>query len=62
MARALIIGYCYGIRSGQRLCEEVSMSLAYRWSCRLGPKDKLPNQSSFSKNRHGRCRDHDAFR
>lgn len=62
MARILIIGYCYGIRSERRLCEEVSMNLAYRWFCRLGLKDKVPDHSSFSKNRHGRFRDHNAFR
>ena len=62
MARMLIIGYCNGIRSERRLCEEVSMNLAYRWFCRLGLKDKVPDHSSFSKNRHGRFRDHDAFR
>lgn len=62
MARMLIIGYCYGIRSERRLCEEVGMNLAYRWFCRLGLKDKVPDHSSFSKNRHGRFRDHDAFR
>lgn len=62
MARMLIIGYCYGIRSERRLCEEVGMNLAYRWFCRLGLRDKVPDHSSFSKNRHGRFRDHDAFR
>lgn len=31
MARMLIVGYCYGIRSERRLCEEVGMNLAYRW-------------------------------
>jgi transposase len=62
IARMLIIGYCYGIRSERRLCEEVSVNLAYRWFCRLGLKDKVPDHSSFSKNRHGRFRDHDAFR
>ena len=29
--RMLIIGYCYGIRSERRLCEEVELHLAYRW-------------------------------
>lgn len=62
MARMLIIGYCYGIRSERRLCEEVSMNLAYRWFFRLGLKDKVPDHSSFSKNRHGRFRDRDAVR
>lgn len=62
MIRMLIIGYCYGIRSERRLCEEVGTNLAYRWFCRLGLKDKVPDHSSFSKNRHGRFRDSDAFR
>ena len=31
MIRMLIVGYCYGIRSERRLCEEVEMHLAYRW-------------------------------
>jgi transposase len=62
MIRMLIIGYCYGIRSERRLCEEVSVNLSYRWFCRLGMKDKVPDHSSFSKNRHGRFRDNDTFR
>ena len=36
MIRMLIIGYCFGIRSERRLCEEVHLNLAYRWFCRLG--------------------------
>ena len=32
----LIVGYCFGIRSERRLCEEVHLNLAYRWFCRLG--------------------------
>ena len=35
MIRMLIIGYCLGIRSERRLCEEVKLNLAYRWFCRL---------------------------
>jgi transposase len=31
MIRMLIIGYCFGIRSERRLCEEVHLNLAYRW-------------------------------
>ncbi|MFC7516703.1 transposase [Herbaspirillum sp. GCM10030257] len=60
--RMLIIGYCYGIRSERRLCEEVHLNLAYRWFCRLGIHDRVPDHSTFSKNRHGRFRDSDAFR
>jgi hypothetical protein len=36
MMRMLIVGYCMGIRSERRLCEEVHLNLAYRWFCRLG--------------------------
>src|SRR6202451_4230539 len=36
MIRMLIVGYCLGIRSERRLCEEVHLNLAYRWFCRLG--------------------------
>lgn len=32
--RMLIAGYCMGIRSERRLCEEVHLNLAYRWFCR----------------------------
>lgn len=60
--RMLIIGYCYGIRSERRLCEEVHLNLAYRWFCHLGIHDRVPDHSTFSKNRHGRFRDSDAFR
>jgi transposase len=58
----LIIGYCYGIRSERRLCEEVHLNLAYRWFCHLGVHDRVPDHSTFSKTRHGRFRDSDAFR
>ena len=60
--RMLIIGYCFGIRSERRLCEEVRVNLAYRWFCRLGLNDEVPDHSTFSKNRHGRYRESDAFR
>jgi hypothetical protein len=58
----LIIGYCFGIRSERRLCEEVHLNLAYRWFCRLGLDDAVPEHSTFSKNRHGRFRASGAFR
>jgi IS5 family transposase len=62
MIRMLIIGYSFGIRSERRLCEEVHLNLAYRWFCRLGLEDKVPDHSTFSKNRHGRFRDSGLFR
>ena len=62
MIRMLIIGYCHGIRSERRLCEEVALNLAYRWFCRLDLNDAVPDHSSFSKNRHGRFRESDLLR
>ena len=62
MVRMLLVGYCFGIRSERRLCEEVHLNLAYRWFCRLGLEDEVPDHSSFSKNRHGRFRESDLFR
>src|SRR5438067_5588414 len=62
MIRMLIVGYCLGIRSERRLCEEVHLNLAYRWFCRLGLDGAVPDHSTFSKNRHGRFRDSDLLR
>ena len=62
MVRMLIVGYCCGIRSERRLCEEVHLNLAYRWFCKLGIEDSIPNHSTFSKARHGRFRESDLFR
>src|SRR5690348_5888090 len=62
MIRMLLVGYCFGIRSERRLCEEVHLNLAYRWFCRLGLDGSVPDHSSFSKNRHGRFRDSDLLR
>ncbi|TCM12861.1 transposase-like protein DUF772 [Novosphingobium sp. PhB165] len=62
MLRMLIVGYCFGIRSERRLCEEVHLNLAYRWFCRLGLEGDVPDHSTFSKNRHGLFRESDLFR
>lgn len=62
MIRMLIAGYCFGIRSERRLCEEVHLNLAYRWFCRLGLDGDVPDHSTFSKNRHGRFRQSDLLR
>lgn len=62
MIRMLIVGYCCGIRSERRLCEEVHLNLAYRWFCRLGLEGQVPDHSTFSKNRHGRFSESDVFR
>lgn len=62
MIRMLVIGYCLGIRSERRPCEEVDLSLAYRWFCRPALEDRVLDPSTFSKNRHGRFRQSDALR
>ncbi len=62
MMRMLIVGYCMGLRSERRLCEEVHLNLAYRWFCRLGLDGKVPDHSTFSRNRHGRFRQSDILR
>ena len=62
MIRMLLLGYCQGIRSERRLCEEVHLNLAYRWFCKLDLSDPVPDHSTFSKNRYGRFRDSGIFR
>jgi transposase len=62
MIRMLVVGYCFGIRSERRLCEEVHLNLAYRWFCQLGLDGAVPDHSTFSKNRHGRFRESDLLR
>src|SRR5271170_892590 len=62
LIRMLIVGYCFGIRSERRLCQEVHLNLAYRWFCRLGLDGVVPDHSTFSKTRHGRFRDADLLR
>src|SRR5215472_6199577 len=62
MIGMLIVGYCFGIRSERRLCDEVHHNLAYRWFCRLGLDGGVPDHSTFSKNRHGPFSESDLLR
>ena len=57
MVKMLIVGYLFGITSERRLCEEVGMHVGYRWFVGLNMEDKVPDHSTFSKNRHGRFRE-----
>jgi len=61
LIRMLLVGYCFGIRSERRLCEEVRL-IVYRWFCRLDLIDSIPDHSTFSKNRHDRFRKSDLLR
>jgi len=62
MIRMLLVGYVFAIRSERRLCAEVQVNLAYRWFCKLGIEDKIPDHSVFCRARHERFRDSDALR
>ncbi len=62
MIRMLLVGYCFGIRSERRLCDEVHLNVGYRWFCRLSLDAAVPDHSTFSKARHGRFRDADLLR
>src|SRR3954453_1979010 len=62
MMRMLIVGYCMGIRSERRLWGEIHLNLAYRWFCDLGLDGRVPDHSTFSRNRHGRFRQSDILR
>jgi len=61
LLRMLLIGYLYGITSERRLCEEVKMHIGYRWFVGLSLEDKVPDHSTFSKNRHERFSEGDIF-
>jgi IS5 family transposase len=58
----LIVGYVFAIRSERRICAEVRVNLAYRWFCKLGIEDKIPDHSVFCRARHERFRESDALR
>jgi transposase len=62
MIRMLIVGYVFAIRSERRLCSEVQVNLAYRWFCKLGIEDHIPDHSVFCRARHERFRESDALR
>jgi IS5 family transposase len=40
----------------------VQLNLAYRWFCKLDLEDRIPDHSTFSKNRHGRFRESETLR
>jgi len=62
MIGMLIVGYVFAIRSERRICAEVRVNLAYRWFCKLGIEDKIPDHSVFCRARHERFRESDALR
>jgi transposase len=62
MIRMLIVGYVFAIRLERRICAEVQVNLAYRWFCKLGIEDSIPDHSVFCRARHERFRESDALR
>jgi transposase len=62
MIRMLVVGYVFAIRSERVICREVQVNLVYRWFCRLGIEDAVPDHSAFSRARNERFRDGDIIR
>ena len=62
MIRMLVVGYVFAIRSERLICREVQVNLAYRWFCKLGIEDAVPDHSAFSRARNERFREGDVFR
>ena len=62
MIRMLIVGYVFALRSERRLCAEVQVNLAYRWFCKLGIEDNIPDHSVFCRARRERFRTSGALR
>jgi hypothetical protein len=63
MIRMLVVGYVFAIRSERRICREVvQVNLAYRWLCKLGIEDAIPDHSAFSRARNERFREGEVFR
>src|SRR5579863_8287392 len=62
MIRMLVVGYVFAIRSERLLCREVQVNLAYRWFCRLGIEDAIPDHSEFWRARNERFREGEVFR
>jgi transposase len=54
MVKMLLVGYLNGITHERRLCREVAMHVGYRWFVGLNMEDRVPDHSTFSKNRRGR--------
>jgi transposase len=62
MIRMLVVGYVFAIRSERLICREVQVNLAYRWFCKLGLEDAVPDHSALSRARNERFRQGDVFR
>ncbi len=61
MIRMLVVGYVFAIRSERLICRGVQVNLAYRWFCKLGIEDAVPDHSAFSRARNERFREGMSF-
>src|SRR5260370_3285052 len=61
MVRMWFGGYVLATRFERRICAEVQVNLAYRWFCKLGIEDKIPDHSVFCRARRERFRESDAL-
>lgn|SRR5690348_25504 len=52
----------FALRSERLICREVQLNLAYRWFCKLGLEDAIPDHSAFSRARNQRLREGDVLR
>jgi transposase len=57
MIRMLVVGYVFAIRSERLISREVQVNLAYRWFCKLGIEDAIPDHLAFSRARNERFRE-----
>jgi hypothetical protein len=62
MIRMLVMGYVFAIRSERLICREVQVNLAYRWFCKLGIEDAIPDHSVSSPMTRFKCQMHCASR
>lgn len=56
-----LLQFLYGIRSEERLVDEVRYNLAYRWFLGYGLRDSIPDHSTISYNRTVRFANHDIY-
>lgn len=59
--KMLLVGYLFGIKLERRLVQEIQLNIAYRWFCNFDMIDKIPEHSTFSKNRIRRWKESSLF-
>ncbi|MFD0979986.1 transposase [Tropicimonas aquimaris] len=60
--RMMVIGYVMGVSSKRCFCDEVDPNLACILFCRLEPKGKVQDHSTFYRIRHGKFRESNLLR